>query len=479
MSLFAIQNFSPSAPFIFGDNTSNNILCIMQPSGDVHPMVNNATAPATIAQSIEFQAGGGEGYTMDFSGSGNWVVNNYLIPDNHAFSPSTVQVDGPGTVFWGAGATGRYAPNSVLGNINVTGGALVMTSAFPLNSGQMLNTAISNATSITYSPATSADTTLTNETWNGVISGAGNLIINGGTLTLGGSNIYTGNTILSNGEAIVNAPENPGTSGPLGTNNIISFDGGTLGFSVSNSFDYSPRFDPSPKQAYSIDTAGQSLTFSNALASSGGTLSKLGSGTLALAGTSSYTGATVISAGRLIFQSPKTGSGDVTVADGAALGVFASGTPVSAGTLTVGSSAGATLEFNDVNSTTTPLIAASTISAVGTLTIDVNSGTFTPGRSYPLLAWTNGTLNGASGYLSIVSNVLYLNIPPLAPPKLNFTPNGNNLRLSWTGSFKLQAQTNSLNGTNWADYPGGGTSPVTITIDPANASVFFRLVSVP
>jgi hypothetical protein len=57
----------------------------------------------------------------------------------------------------------------------------------------------------------------------------------------------------------------------------------------------------------------------------------------------------------------------------------------------------------------------------------------------------------------------------LAPPTLNFTPTGGGLQFSWTGSgYKLQAQTNSLSvgiSNNWGDYPGGGTSPVTVPVD--------------
>jgi hypothetical protein len=69
------------------------------------------------------------------------------------------------------------------------------------------------------------------------------------------------------------------------------------------------------------------------------------------------------------------------------------------------------------------------------------------------------------------------------PPKLNFTNLGNSLQFSWSdafNSFKLQAQTNSLSvgvGTNWADYPGGGTSPVTVPMMEQNETVCFRLIS--
>ena len=63
------------------------------------------------------------------------------------------------------------------------------------------------------------------------------------------------------------------------------------------------------------------------------------------------------------------------------------------------------------------------------------------------------------------------------PPTLSVSQSGGVLTFSWTdGTFKLQSQTNSLTtglGTVWFDYPG--TSPVYVTINPANPSVFFRL----
>ena len=65
------------------------------------------------------------------------------------------------------------------------------------------------------------------------------------------------------------------------------------------------------------------------------------------------------------------------------------------------------------------------------------------------------------------------------PTDLKFTNTGSALQFSWTGNFRLQAQTNALNvglSGNWADYPGGGSSPVTVPIDAAKGTVFFRLV---
>jgi hypothetical protein len=74
----------------------------------------------------------------------------------------------------------------------------------------------------------------------------------------------------------------------------------------------------------------------------------------------------------------------------------------------------------------------------------------------------------------------YVFVPAIpSAPLLNGSYAAGVLTLSWSGSgFRLQAQTNSLatglNG-NWADYPGGSTSPVTVNVDPAKGAVFFRL----
>jgi hypothetical protein len=61
------------------------------------------------------------------------------------------------------------------------------------------------------------------------------------------------------------------------------------------------------------------------------------------------------------------------------------------------------------------------------------------------------------------------------------TPGGgaNPLTLSWPADhtgWRLQMQTNLL-GTNWVDVPGATTTNLmTLPVNPANASVFYRLV---
>jgi polygalacturonase len=78
-----------------------------------------------------------------------------------------------------------------------------------------------------------------------------------------------------------------------------------------------------------------------------------------------------------------------------------------------------------------------------------------------------------------------VNVPPsgpfIEPDDLESQVNGNQLQLSWLGpGWWLQTQTNSLGtglGTNWVNVPGStNVTSASFTIDPANGSVFYRLV---
>ena len=106
-----------------------------------------------------------------------------------------------------------------------------------------------------------------------------------GILYLYGTNTYTGGTVLNGGTISL------WSAGALGTSGTISFGGGTLQATTANTTDYSPRFSSASNQAYSVDTAGENLTWAGELTSSGGTLKVFDSeefGSLTLTGLDNY-----------------------------------------------------------------------------------------------------------------------------------------------------------------------------------------------
>ena len=152
-------------------------------------------------------------------------------------------------------------------------------------------------------------------TFRGVMSSANLALekVGTGKLTLSGANTYSGGTTLTAGTLAL------GSANAIGSSGTISFGGGTLQSSASNTTDYSARFSNAANQQVKIDTNGQSVTLAANLTSSGGSFTKLGAGTLTLSGSNTYSGATTVSAGTLLVNGSLTNSA-VTVGNGGTLG---------------------------------------------------------------------------------------------------------------------------------------------------------------
>ncbi|HEX4350498.1 MAG TPA: autotransporter-associated beta strand repeat-containing protein, partial [Verrucomicrobiae bacterium] len=273
-------------------------------SGQIHTFVNNSAHPVICYPGWRIAMGGGGAHTFDFSGTGNWYVTNSLEPNNSG-SATIIQLDGPGTMIWQyaslPSANLSLQPNSLQGPVTINGGTMIdesgnLLSQVGAGSQNMLNNGV-----FIYSGQTNALNSVANGTISLGISGSGPIQVTSGALTLSGNNTYVGSNILSGGELIAGSVETANPSGPLGEAglNSISFQGGVLGYSAFNGFDYSPRFDTSSGQQYQIDTASANVTYSTGLTSSGGSLTKLGGGSLTLAGADTYSGLTHVSGGKL------------------------------------------------------------------------------------------------------------------------------------------------------------------------------------
>jgi fibronectin-binding autotransporter adhesin len=368
----------------------------------------------------------------------------------------------------------------------------------------------------------------------GIVTVATSGVINCGTMDVerGISSSMNSTVNLNAGGTISATSIGTATSSSVATATndtaIFNFNGGTLAAAGSSTTFFQGRVSGPAIPITAIVKAGGAIidTSSNNIsvleplqhdsalggAKDGGLL-KLGVGTLTLTAASTYTGNTVITNGTLAVNGT-LGITTVTVATNATLAgtgtlssnalVNAGGTLAPAGVGTVGT---LTVVSNvtllgvaamDISATgvTNDVLKAGSITYGGTLTVTNIAGTLAGGTSYKLfnspsitgtfavtnlpalntgLAWV--TTNLANGIVSIVATV------NTAPTNITTVVSGNLLTLSWPADhtgWRLQVQTNSLAtglGTNWVDVAGATTvNSVNATINPANGTVFYRMV---
>jgi autotransporter-associated beta strand protein len=188
----------------------------------------------------------------------------------------------------GAGTMTLGAANRYTGGTTVNGGTLALASGsgsldptgdLTINDGifdlgenvQTVRALSGSGGAIALGTGTLTTNSTSNATLASVITGAGGLVKQGaGTLTLTGNNLYTGGTIIADGVLQVG---NGGTTGSLGSGNV--FNQASLLFNRSDTF-----------------------TVSNAISGTGSVV-KLGVGTMILTSANSYSGGTIVSAGVL------------------------------------------------------------------------------------------------------------------------------------------------------------------------------------
>ncbi len=182
------------------------------------------------------------------------------------------------------GTTTTYGTASGESGPNYTGGTIGVSSTVRLNDGATVSgTGIIDNGVLQFNQT--AGNTLVIST---PISGTGTLtLMNSGTLQLTGSNSYTGVTTLLAGELTL------GSANAIGSSGTIAFSGGALQATASNTTDYSARFSSADNQKYAIDSNSQDLTLASNLTSSGGSFTKLGSGTVTLTGVNTFTSGSV------------------------------------------------------------------------------------------------------------------------------------------------------------------------------------------
>jgi fibronectin-binding autotransporter adhesin len=258
-----------------------------------------------------------------------------------------------------------------------------------------------------------------------------------------------------------------------------------------------------------------------------GTLSVFMAGTFTqvFSGTNSYTGATTVAGGKLIINGDNSAAtGGISCSAGTLGGNGRIGGVVNVysvgslepgfngiGKLTLASGLsmnigggtnlmevarnGATLTNDLVDALTSTVDYGLGVGGGSVLRIvNVGSSPLQPGDTFKL--YNAATYTGAfdaievpAGYtftnnLAVDGTVGVASVPAVVTPtptNITYTVTGNELVLSWPNGqgWKLQSQTNALStgiATNWTDVSPAPSSPYTNTVNPANPTVFYRLV---
>lgn len=266
---------------------------------------------------------------------------------------TVVTLDNGGILsYMGAGASSNRAL-TVLSNANGTlsndgTGALTMSGAATLNANSTL----------TFGGAYLGGP----NTFSGVISGSGNLASTGsGTWLLSGANTRTGGITVNAGTL------RAGSGSAFGTTTTVTVNGGTLDLNNFNltatSLAGSGGTVALGSGNLTINPASGSTTFAGSISGSGGSLNKLGAGTLTLTGANVYSGPTNIGGGTLALN--------FTAGGAPASNIISSTSTLNmgGGTLAVTGSAGQTQSFTATNITA----GSNTIAGSGNVTINLGA----------------------------------------------------------------------------------------------------------
>lgn len=367
--------------------SSSGTLGAIQVGGTTTPVLNIQTGSYTQGAGGFFVGvGGGTGIVNHTGGTLTWNNNGLqLLIGNGGYSGTYNLSGGSVTTLTGTNTRGVMlgVNNNCTATFNLSGtGALTVAGTSRLMIGRS-DTSQPNTTNLF--SQTGGTSTISDMTMGGPSAAAGSantatLTLTGGTFTATAFSLLSAaqndvSTINIGGTAVVTLPNLPTARGTSSTA-TLNFDGGTLKNSATGTFITGLTSAYIKAGGAKFDTSLNSTTISQNLlthgSSLGGGLTKIGTNTLTLSGTNTYTGATTVNAGTLSLGANNTIAASTNM-------VLAGGT----------------------------LVMGSYSNSVGTLTVTANStlvlgsGTlrFADSKS---VNWTSGTLN-ISGTLGATS----------------------------------------------------------------------------
>jgi autotransporter-associated beta strand protein len=298
---------SPGSPGRAGFAAGESIFAITSPLTFNPSTSDNITISASIADSSlnsvpasgTYGPGKGSGIRLLKMGAGN-----LFLQGNNTYSGNTeIQ-----------GGLLNINTNTALG---ITTGSISVTGVSTL---QLSGTISNMSRPMVLSANVTIDTAGFNLTQAGVISSTGSLTkIGAGVLSLTGANTYQGGTNIQVGTLGI------GASGSLLSTGAVNISANAI-FDISASTGGQTIGDLTGAALSAINLGSNSLsfgtsndtTFAGVSQGVGGSMQKLGSGTVTFSGVNTYTGGTTISAGKLIISSDSNlgnASGPLTIAN--------------------------------------------------------------------------------------------------------------------------------------------------------------------
>jgi autotransporter-associated beta strand protein len=388
-------------------------------------------------------------FTMN---NGSMTINNWLAVGRQGGTGTFNLIGGTltknglaGDITVGAGTNGA---TDGIGTFNMSGGVLNCASDLQICEDGSRGTSVFNITggSMTFRQIQPGSTSS--------VGGAGILNANGGTITTGG--------IVGNGSV----------------NKVANFNGSQI-IASGNSAIFISGLNTADVQAGGLKVDSQAFNVTaTALLSGVGGITKTGSGIFTLTGNNTFTGASLVSAGKLNITAPST-TGSYTTAANTTLGVIQTSSVDSAviANLTLGGSATTpALEFNLDAITTAPGGAGAPAIQFNNLTINgpasIKILMATPALGYYPLYNVNGSVTGGGN----------LNLTPILPPGVTASFDlgatvantlGINITsisaLTWTGAAGNSWIAGAPNPNNWTNI-SNVASPYS---NAGNPAVFF------
>ena len=403
----------------------------------------------TIGGSLYVGGFGGRG-SCNLEGSSLLSASNLFVA--YGSGTGTLTQSGGTVAIANAMTLGSYGDSATY---NLNGGVLILSqlthypgaAVFSFNGGTLragngFSTSVPMTFGTTGGGAT-FDTAGYSVILSGSLSGAGLTKADSGTLTLAAANTFSGNTVVGDGTLTLADPLALQQS-TLDTSGAGSLSFGTLTNATLGGLQGPGNLALSngAAAAVSLDVGNNnaSTTFSGAIGGPG-SLTKVGSGTLSLAGSYTYTGRTTINKGTLALNGSL--AGPVTIQSGGILsgtGSLSSVTVNAAGQLAPGNSSVGILSLNGDLSVAfgavldfeldTPSTSSQILMPTGELILSgqpfsafdfTPSANFEPGI-YPLIdaesisgnlgTHTSGTIDGYPATLTVSNNNLVLTVTP-------------------------------------------------------------------